>query len=216
MAGLAEGLSTALSPSGSRRARRPVVAAPLDVGSQISRRCAAPWTRRRRRGSRPGPLTSPIPPTRAPAAGDEPRRSRPKVAVLAWDVGHNPLGRAHVLAGILAGDTTSRSGAPSSSATAPRSGRRCATPRSRSVAFPGTRLPGASRRMRRIAQRDRRRRRSTCRSRASRRSASASSPRRRGTGRSCSTSTTTSSPSSTRQTASIRCDLLAMPARDRT
>lgn len=30
-----------------------------------------------------------------------PRTSRPKVAVLAWDVGHNPLGRAHVLAGVL-------------------------------------------------------------------------------------------------------------------
>jgi hypothetical protein len=29
------------------------------------------------------------------------RRARPKVAVIAWDVGHNPLGRAHTLAGIL-------------------------------------------------------------------------------------------------------------------
>ena len=27
---------------------------------------------------------------------------RPKVAVIAWDVGHNPLGRAHCLADILA------------------------------------------------------------------------------------------------------------------
>jgi glycosyltransferase involved in cell wall biosynthesis len=29
------------------------------------------------------------------------RRARPKVAVLAWDVGHNPLGRAYVLADLL-------------------------------------------------------------------------------------------------------------------
>jgi glycosyltransferase involved in cell wall biosynthesis len=29
------------------------------------------------------------------------RRSRPKVAVIAWDVGHNPLGRAYVLADLL-------------------------------------------------------------------------------------------------------------------
>ncbi|MGH8977233.1 MAG: glycosyltransferase, partial [Acidimicrobiia bacterium] len=29
------------------------------------------------------------------------RRKRPKVAVLAWDVGHNPVGRAYVLAGVL-------------------------------------------------------------------------------------------------------------------
>ena len=29
------------------------------------------------------------------------RRARPKVAVIAWDVGHNPLGRAHTLAGVL-------------------------------------------------------------------------------------------------------------------
>jgi glycosyltransferase involved in cell wall biosynthesis len=36
---------------------------------------------------------------RAAVAG--PRRGRPKVAVIAWDVGHNPVGRAHTLAGIL-------------------------------------------------------------------------------------------------------------------
>ena len=29
------------------------------------------------------------------------RRARPKVAVLAWDIGHNPLGRAYVLADLL-------------------------------------------------------------------------------------------------------------------
>jgi hypothetical protein len=29
------------------------------------------------------------------------RRARPKVAVIAWDVGHNPVGRAHTLAGVL-------------------------------------------------------------------------------------------------------------------
>jgi glycosyltransferase involved in cell wall biosynthesis len=36
-----------------------------------------------------------------PAAVAGPRRARPKVAVIAWDVGHNPVGRAHTLAGIL-------------------------------------------------------------------------------------------------------------------
>jgi glycosyltransferase involved in cell wall biosynthesis len=35
-------------------------------------------------------------PVASPRTGD-----RPKVAVLAWDVGHNPLGRAHILAGML-------------------------------------------------------------------------------------------------------------------
>ena len=40
--------------------------------------------------------------TADPAAGSTTGRSRPKVAVVAWDVGHNPLGRAHTLAGILA------------------------------------------------------------------------------------------------------------------
>lgn len=43
-------------------------------------------------GSRPARLTWSRP---------APRTGRPKVAVLAWDVGHNPLGRAHVLAGVL-------------------------------------------------------------------------------------------------------------------
>ncbi len=33
-----------------------------------------------------------------------PSSDRPKVAVLAWDVGHNPLGRANVLAEVLSGD----------------------------------------------------------------------------------------------------------------
>ena len=36
-----------------------------------------------------------------PTPGGRAGRSRPKVAVLAWDVGHNPLGRAYVLAGVL-------------------------------------------------------------------------------------------------------------------
>jgi glycosyltransferase involved in cell wall biosynthesis len=38
---------------------------------------------------------------RAPASRPSAHASRRKIAVLAWDVGHNPLGRAHTLAGIL-------------------------------------------------------------------------------------------------------------------
>lgn len=38
---------------------------------------------------------------RAPSSERAPSSSRPSVAVLTWDVGHNPLGRAHALAGIL-------------------------------------------------------------------------------------------------------------------
>ena len=41
-------------------------------------------------------------PGTGPAAHGAARSGRPKVAVLAWDVGHNPLGRAYVLAGVLA------------------------------------------------------------------------------------------------------------------
>ena len=37
----------------------------------------------------------------AEPAGGRHRRARRKVAVIAWDVGHNPLGRAHALAGTL-------------------------------------------------------------------------------------------------------------------
>ena len=52
------------------------------------------------------PPSAHFPPSTRYGAGAAPhsahsRRSRPKVAVLAWDIGHNPLGRAHVLAGVL-------------------------------------------------------------------------------------------------------------------
>lgn len=50
-------------------------------------------------GSREAGAPAPAPGT----VGASPSRStrRPRVAVLAWDVGHNPLGRAHLLAGLL-------------------------------------------------------------------------------------------------------------------
>ena len=52
------------------------------------------------------PRTLPAAPVRhrsepSPATEGDDGRSRPKVAVMSWDVGHNPLGRAHVLASIL-------------------------------------------------------------------------------------------------------------------
>lgn len=58
-------------------------------------------------GEPPAPAAAPAP---APSAAFDPATlprpsprttDRPKVAVLAWDVGHNPLGRAWILAGML-------------------------------------------------------------------------------------------------------------------
>jgi glycosyltransferase involved in cell wall biosynthesis len=97
---LAEGLSTVrrrLTPGTAGRRRGPldVVIADLEKvrGTLDPRDDAEP----------PGAVPTADPATRAAVSSlPTARRSRPKVAVLAWDVGHNPLGRAHTLAGILA------------------------------------------------------------------------------------------------------------------
>jgi glycosyltransferase involved in cell wall biosynthesis len=90
---LAEGLSNArlrLTPGTAPRRRGPLDVVIADIEKV--------------RGTLDPPGDT-APPRTVPAAGAAratTRRSRPKVAVLAWEVGHNPLGRAHTLAGILA------------------------------------------------------------------------------------------------------------------
>jgi glycosyltransferase involved in cell wall biosynthesis len=146
---LAEGLSTArrrLTPGTAGRRRGPldVVIADIEkVRSTLDPDDAEP----------PGDVPSADPATRAAvSASPTARRSRSKVAVLAWDVGHNPLGRAHTLAGILA----RRYEVEIWGAQFPRYGseiwpplRDCALP---IRVFPGHPMPEHLAEMRRIAQ----------------------------------------------------------------
>ena len=61
------------------------------------------------------------------------RPDRPKVAVIAWDVGHNPLGRAYCLAETLSRHFDVAIWARSSTVTGAASGRRYGVPSSRST-----------------------------------------------------------------------------------
>ncbi|GIU87287.1 MAG: hypothetical protein KatS3mg009_1802 [Acidimicrobiia bacterium] len=109
-------------------------------------------------GERPPSVGEPPPPPRAgpqpapqPPAG--PRRGRPRVAVVAWDVGHNPLGRAHVLADLLRRQFDTEIWG----AQFPRYGSRVWEPhRSSRIpihVFPGRDLPAHLEQMREIAHR---------------------------------------------------------------
>jgi glycosyltransferase involved in cell wall biosynthesis len=94
---LAEGLSRArqrLTPGTATRRRGPLDVVIADI-EKVRRNLD-------RRGDAAPPEAPDTADPGARAARATTRRSRPKVAVVAWDVGHNPLGRAHTLAGILA------------------------------------------------------------------------------------------------------------------
>src|SRR5262245_8114748 len=144
---LAEGLSKArqrLTPGTASRRRSPLDVVIADIekvrGTLDPHREAEP----------PGATGGADPATRA--AGATTRPSRPKVAVLAWDVGHNPLGRAHTLAGILA----RRYDVEIWGAQFPRYGSETWAPMRDSAfpirVFPGHPMPDHLAEMRRIAQ----------------------------------------------------------------